>query len=173
MYFPRIFTLLLLAVLGLQVACSYKANQEFYAKEGVSITPAPSWVFSKDNKDSFFGEREIIFKLGDLSFAGFYINSNNVDFKDFVDAFTRKTLPQLNESNARVHKEIFAVNNYQGLRYTIISHFLGEEKTYFYAVEIPCGDKKIFSMSLLVGEGSIKTENNLKGAIQTLRCSFQ
>lgn len=169
MAFRRAFILLLLVVLGPQVACSGKTSREYYTNHGFSIIPASSWVFSHDNKDSLFGEREIIFKLSRFSFAGFYINNSSVDFKDFVDTFTRKTLPQLNESNANIHKEIFTLNNYQGYKYTVVSNFMGEEKTYFYAIEIPCGDKKIFSMSLVAEEDFVDIERNLKDSIQTLK----
>ncbi|BCD96031.1 hypothetical protein [Marinagarivorans cellulosilyticus] len=151
-------------------ACSDQNAENRYQSEGFSVVPAESWMFSKDTNDSLFGEREIIFRLGDISFVAFYVQSKPSSFEDFIDFYLKKTQPNILNTDTQINRLNKKVAGYDVIITNITSQFAGvPEITTLYSVKIPSNTKDIYFMSLITAEDKVAIEEELEPVLKSLQ----
>lgn len=154
-------------------ACSDQHADNRYQSDGFSIVPAENWVFLKDTNDSLFGEREIIFHLGEVSFAAFYFQSKPSKLEGFVDFYLKKTQPNISNSDTQTETFSQKISDYDAIITNIASQFAGApEITTLYSVKIPGNTKDIYFMSLIAAEDKVAIEDELEAVLKSLQLEF-
>lgn len=167
---PCFFITFLIIVLN---GCSDSPSPTPYKHEGFSVIPAEGWEFSKDTNVSLFGEREVIFSLGEFSFAAFYVQDKPSNFSDFIDFYLQKTLPSISQPNAEVDRLEKKIADYNAIITTVRTLYFSEEEiTILYAVNIPTEKKNIYFMSLIAPEDEVAINDKFEAVIESLQLEF-
>ena len=154
-------------------ACSDQHGDNRYQSEGFSVVPAENWIFSKDTNDSLFGEREIIFRLGESSFVAFYFQNKPSNFGDFIDFYLKKSQPNISNSDTQTERLNKKISDYDAIITNITSQFAGvPEITTLYSVKIPSNTKDIYFMSLIAAEDKVAIEDKLEAVLKSLQLDF-
>lgn len=156
-------------ILSLLIGCSKQDAATPYERDGFSVVPAEHWEFSKDSTDSFFGEREIVFSLGEFSFAAFYIRDSSTNFADFYTFYLQKTQHGISHPKTKIEKSDSTVAGFDAVTVTMPSLLMEqEENATLYAVNIPSGDKTVYFMALIAPEDNVAIESDLEAVIESL-----
>ncbi len=153
--------------------CSDTPLSNLYSHDGFSVSLPENWVFSNDSENSLFGEREIVFSLGEFSFAAFYVHKKDSDFSDFIDFYIQKS--QLNGSHPETNIERLnrTIAKHDAIVTTITSDFIGEEEiTTLYSVNIPLEKKNVYFMSLIAPEDKVSIDDELEYVIESLEFNY-
>ncbi|MDN3638782.1 hypothetical protein QWY82_08180 [Simiduia curdlanivorans] len=169
MAFRKFLLLLSLATFLALGACTNEQNENVYSNQGFSISPAPDWVFSRDDNPSLLGGREVAFKIGEFSSISFYIRDKSLSLPEFSAHMLEKTLLADKSNPSDITKDINSkISGFASRELIISSHLIDSYQTEAIFVDVPKGKQQVFGVLFLADSDQYDFRDELSTAIESI-----